>query len=546
MTENFNLEDFSQGQLADLAQLLSDQADLYDDDKLSLFRPHPGQLEFYNSNHQIRVLAAGNRFGKTTISVNEAKDLALGTHRSHPIPIPNKGKMYAQSYELIDQVFRTKFEEWLPKKCLSKKKPYQKNQLGQLTGLNFANGSIIRFGTYDQKSDKSESTNWDWVAFDEPPPRELYIANLRGIVDSGGRIWFTLTPLNEPWIFDDLWEPGMTGAKPYIKCISGSTYDNPTISKRGVELFAEEMTEEEKEVRIYGKFTKLRGLVIDTFDKAHSIIPPFDLDHSYVLYEGIDPHPGKPNAALWKAINKNNQRYVVAELSCDAGIQQFAHEVVAMRRKLTQGGAQLVKSVADTSLNQPDLMFKINQRDEFIRILNSYGERVLPQNAQKRDWVGPGIAKIRDLYRVVHQEDPHTQKIIQAPQQFVFSHCKHYLYELNHYQWPKHDKIGELKDSSKPIDRYNDFIDCDRYIESEAPEYITPGQSFVVHTAKNHNTNTSYEDRSRQRLFQKIFKGAPMPDEHRPTIIHTRSRIIPRHAISQQNKNSKYFFRGMR
>lgn len=479
MNNEFKFDQYSHDQLVEIAQLAVDQAKVYDDNKLDFYVPHAGQLEFHKSNHLIRAAVTGNRFGKTTASVVEAIQLALGVHPYHPIKIPNKGKMYAESFNHIDEVLRVKFEEWLPTCFLAKRRPWVYNQLGNLTGINFANGSIIRFGSYDQREKKSEGSDWDYVAFDEPPPRPLYIANLRGLIDRGGKMWFTLTPLSEAWIFDEIWEPGITGEKKYIKCISGSSYDNPYTNKESLKIFEAELTEEEKLIRIKGQFLKLKGLVIDTFDKQASLIDPFILDHNFMIYEGIDPHPAKPNAALWKAIDKFNRRFVVAELSCADGIYEFGKQIVAKRRELTVHGARLVKSIADTSLNQKDLMFKVNQRDELCKSLREEGEIIFPSNAQKKDWLAPGIAKIRDLFRVVKHNFGGLQ--VMAPQQQVFKSCPNYIWELGHYQWPKHDHIRDLKDEAKPIGKYNDFIDCDRYIESIAPDYATPGMAAIIH-----------------------------------------------------------------
>ena len=409
--------------------------------------------------------------GKTTSSVLEAIWLALGTHPYHPILIPNRTKMYTNSFPMVMETFKIKFDEWLPVKFLDSKKSFIHDQKGNLTGINFANGSIIRFGAYEQMSDKAEGSSWHNISFDEPPPRDLYVANMRGLVDHGGKVWFTMTPLREPWIKDELWDPGISGAKPYIHCFEGASDDNPHIDKESLNLFLGELTEAEKEVRYYGRFKKLQGLVIDTFDEDQSLIDPFELDSNFVLFEGIDPHSKKANAALWKAIDIDGYRYVVDELSCSSGIYEFGKQVAAKRRALTKNGARLLRCVADTSLNQVDMMFKMNQKDEFCRALRDEGEEVMPAMAQKRDWILPGIQKIKDLYRPI----VHTEGELARPTQYVFKNCRQYLKELNHYQWPETEKDG-----IKPIPVWNELIDCDRYCESIAPKFQTPGQKGLI------------------------------------------------------------------
>lgn len=472
----------SKNNLATIARLLDEQERAYDDGKLDKYHPNeegePGntQLDFHKSNAKIRLVITGNRWGKTTASVIECIWLALGLHPYHSIPVPNRGKFYVVDYGQGNEVIRRKLDEWVPKKYLAKKKPYEFNQHNHLVGVNFWNGSYIKIGTYIQGKMSSEGSNWNYVAFDEPPPRELYIANLRGLVDMGGIMWFTMTPLHEAWIYDELWSPGLSGQKDYIKCITGNSYDNPHSDKDSLRLFADELTEDEYKIRIQGKFANLKGLVIDTYQPDKSDVDPFPLTSDYVLYEGIDPHPSKDHRVLWKAIHSSGYRYVVRELLWSGGIYDLGLAMVQIRAELQRDGALLYESVCDTSLNQTDPNFRINQRDELIRGIKAAGGRVFPKNAQKRDWLEAGITKLRDLYRPTLQII--NDREVVAPMEYVFKTCTSYKYELAHYQWPN----KQMMDHSKPLAIHNDLIDCNRYIESLAPKYQTPGGSGIVRT----------------------------------------------------------------
>lgn len=469
-----NPEKLSQVDLADLARILDEQVKARDSDKLSLYQPHSHQLCFHKSNAKIRLMVCGNRSGKSEASTLEAIWLCLGIHPYHERSLPVKGKVYFESYATVSEVFEPKLNKWLPQKYLSSKRPYIRNQHGDLTGINFLNGSFLRIGTYDQEEAKAEGSDWSFVLFDEPPPRSLYIANLRGLVDSGGIMWFAMTPLKEAWIFDELYQPSISGMKKHIESFTWTIWDNPHIPREEIEILAAELTEDEKQVRLYGKFRKLQGLVMDTYDSFLSDIDPFDLDENFSIYEGIDPHPRKANTVLWKAIDKDGFRFVCRELACEKGIYDTGKEIVKARKELTQYGATLIRSIADSSLNQKDLAFKINQKDELIRSLMEEGERVMPETAMKKDWLLPGIQKLRDLYRPVHLVEGKF-----VPTQYVFKNCPKYKHDLTHYQWS--EKLG---DNAMPISRDNDLLDPDRYIESIAPKFVTPGQSQFIHTNK--------------------------------------------------------------
>lgn len=434
-----------------------------------------------NNNYVTEDGIIHHNSGKTTANVLECLWTALGVHPYHPISVPCRIKMYGDSFPTVMETFVPKFEEWCPKEFLDSRKPYEKNQMGHIIGVNFKNGSEIKIGSYDQENRKAEGSNWNLISFDEPPGRDLYIANMRGLIDHGGRMIFSLTPLSEPWIYDDIYVPSVKGEKEYIECFQVRSDENPHIDHNALQLFLDELTEEEKEIRFEGKFAKLTGLVIDTYNPLVHDIDEFELDDNYVVYEGIDPHPMKPHCALWKAVDKDGMRFVVDELSFQGGLADFGRELVRKRHGLTVGGARFGGSCIDTIINTTDMSNRINMKDELNRgikeeciKLNRYDLGVIPSSAMKRDQLDPGIQKIRDLYRVVKSEQLGCDIVAQR----VFKRCKKYKYELGHYQWPDgaHDK-------SKPINKNDDFIACERYLESLAPHYHTPGSNFIRNNA---------------------------------------------------------------
>lgn len=497
-------------ELIRLIQLCDQQEAVLDQGKLDRYEPHAngpdgGQLAFHKSNAKIRAVVCGNRWGKTVSSIVECAWLANGLHPYHPIPVPNRGKLYADSYPAVMENIFIKLQEWIPPKLLKPGKPFTYSNQGMLTGINWACGSITRIGSYDQLERKAEGSNWHYVGFDEPPSRDLYIANLRGLVDFGGLMWFSMTPLSEAWIYDDIWLPGLNGEKPHIHCFRGTGEDNPYKDPEGYKIFISELTPDEYSIRHDGEFKRLSGLVMSTYDPDLSDIDPFDLDENYVIYEGIDPHPQKPHCALWKALDRDNFRYVVDEFSCPGGIDEFGRGIAERRRLLTKHGAILVKSVNDTSLNATDPRTRLNLRQDLCQVLQQEGESIMPYNADKKDNLLQTYAKVKDLFRPVLQRSAVYGEIVSdklLPMQYVFKHCRRYKYELLHHQWP-----DTIHDNTKPVPKHDDFIACDRYIETLAPHYHTPGQRLLKkNTAdayskiRKHGTNIQGSFTSRPRL----------------------------------------------
>ena len=480
-------------EIVKLLEMLSREEKRLESGKLDRYVPHKVQDAFHRSPAKVRAMLLGNRAGKSTASVVEAIWLALGIHPHHPIAVPNRGKMYGDSFASVMETFVPKFEEWCPPEYFDSKKPFEHDQRGNVIGVNFRNGSKIVIGSYDQELRKAEGSNFNYVAFDEPPDRHLYIANMRGLIDSGGIMWFSMTPLSQAWIKDEIWDPGINGTKPYIHCFSGRSDVNPHIDHNALNLFLAELTDAEREVRFEGKFAKLVGVVIDTYESRVHDIDPFELDENFVIYEGLDPHPMKPHCALWKAVSRDGIRYVVDELAFTGGLYDFGKELVAKRKELCAGGARVGGSVVDTIINTTEMANRIDMRAELVRGIRDAGGGVLPSSAFKKDQLNPGIEKIKDLYRVVDR----GLVLGKGPMQYVFKRCLKYKYELTHYQWPE-----TLTDVSKPKPIHDDFIAAERYLESINPGYQTPGKSnFLV----RNKTNDAY---SRKIIERKdIWQG---------------------------------------
>jgi len=492
------MEQLTKTEIINTIKLLDGQIHALDANKLSLYKPHDGcggfdpsiengQIAFHRSQAPIRMMVTGNRGGKTEASIMEASWLATGTHPYRKMKIPCKGKLYGESFPVIMETLWPKLEKWLPKSALDPRKPFHFNQMGYLTRINFLCGSFIAIGSYDQEYDKAEGSDWDFVGFDEPPPRELFVALMRGLVDRGICMWFSMTPLKEAWIYDELWQPGVAGTKKHVETFNWSSYGNPYVNKEALDLFASDLTPDERLVRIEGLFKKLQGLVIKTYEPEYSDIEPFELDDNFSIYEGLDVHSDKPNCALWKAIDQDGFRYAVGELSFDGGIYDFGQAIAEYRNELCKEGARIVASISDNSLNQKDMMFKINQKDELCRSLREAGEAVMPVMANKRNWVLPGIKKMIDLFRVIDHGG------WKGPTEYLFDGCvPNYKSNLLHYQWP--DKI--ISGVTMPVKKWDDFIDPSRYIESIAPKFTLPSEQALVHTYKGaYSERLSYADR---------------------------------------------------
>jgi len=122
---------------------------------------------------------------------------------------PVRGRILANDFKkAVGEVITAALDTWLPKHLVTR----DKNQMGIYDKyyVKHKSGGISTFDiiTYEQKSEVAEGW-WGHMAwYDEPPPRGHRVATVRGLTDFSGWEIFTLTPLKEPYLFDDIWTPG--------------------------------------------------------------------------------------------------------------------------------------------------------------------------------------------------------------------------------------------------------------------------------------------------------------------------------------------------
>jgi phage terminase large subunit-like protein len=183
--------------------------------------PHRKQDIFHRAKVQIRVASGGNRSGKSTAGINEDVAYALGYRPwlkpddpdyKVDVRVPNKGLICGESFQ--EQVKKVILPKLLgdPEKGVPGAIPtnlladVKRNPQGVITYIRLTNGSEIFLQSYDQDVDLFESADYDWVHFDEPPPRSIWVAVQRGLTDRMAPAWLTMTPLKEPWLYDEVYK----------------------------------------------------------------------------------------------------------------------------------------------------------------------------------------------------------------------------------------------------------------------------------------------------------------------------------------------------
>jgi len=291
--------------------------------------PHKKQDAFHRAHFQIRIASGGNRSGKSTAGINEDVAHALGYRpwlkADDPdykvaVRIPNKGLVCGESFqEQVKKVILPKLlgdaEKGVPGALpTAQVADVKRNPQGVITYIRLTNGSEIFLQSYDQDVDLFESADYDWVHFDEPPPRSIWVAVQRGLTDRMSPCWLTMTPLKEPWLYDDVYK------REDCKVLYFDIEDNLNygLSRQGIDQFAASLTDDEKEARLRGRFFHLTGLVYKTYGTIHrlkrSLVLPRGIPRHFSTWMHIDCHPRKPHCAVWLTIGPDRRKIICGEL----------------------------------------------------------------------------------------------------------------------------------------------------------------------------------------------------------------------------------------
>ena len=457
----------------------------YKTNKIVFFKPLPQgqQKDFFTDQlATVRLVLGSNRSGKTAASILEAIAHAQGYRPwlapddpnrivrlpdGDPIPIPNIGRIVAQNYQQsIKQTIWPKFEEWAPMHLIKK---VVRDQRGIPVEIQWRNGSVIYFMSYDQDPMVFEGTSGHWFMCDEPPPYKVYIGLKRGLVDFGGHAWLAMTPLAQPWISDQLVERANvqdSGVKMYKYSIWDNCEENGGyLTRANIEEFLADTREDELEARLHANFLHLAGRVYKDWEPTPPYwVDPYEIPLTWPRVCVIDPHPRKPIAVLWAACNPDNQWIVYR---CLFNNKLRTVKDVADRIKELEGWTQrrdgkwlrnperaepIAMRIMDSSANEPE-------RTSGTTIMKKFAsESIWCQPAQKRN--------AQSGYDAIH-EALAIQTEWAQPRLIVFNDCaavKQNFMNFCYDDWltdKQRDFKGDKQDYRK---NHDDFIDCMRYI----------------------------------------------------------------------------------
>ncbi|HET7713278.1 MAG TPA: terminase family protein [Patescibacteria group bacterium] len=385
------------------------------------YKPHLKQQQFHMSLKKRRLYIGGNRSGKTTGGIVEDAWWLTNTHPFLQTPEPPvRGRIISVDFTNgIEKIIKPELARWLPPSQLKGGSWYTAYS-NQLRTLTLENGSFVEFMSYDQDLDKFAGTSRHFVHFDEEPPEVIYTENVARLIDTGGSLWITMTPVEGmTWIYDTIYEPGVRGEND-IEVITVDMTDNPHLNEGEVQSFLMSLSKDEQEARVHGKFVQLGGLIYKVFDPTpgglhvlkKKVKPPKD----GIWVASLDAGFNNPTAWLWHYIGADGSLLTFQEhYESGKTVEYHAQRVHEINKEL---GRAPDYYVGDPSIRNTDHITGTSIQQEYIK----YG---IPITLGNND-VAAGIERVANYMR------PRSDG---RANWHVTPDCYNLIKELTRYRW---------------------------------------------------------------------------------------------------------------
>lgn len=463
---NLDLSQFSEDELATLIEGLEELALQSPLD----YTPHKKQLDFHLSKAKVRFLSGGNRSGKTECGVWEDACHSTGLYPKwfvgRRFNRPTRGRIIVTDYEKGGAVVEEKLFKWIPAHLIQSIRRTTKGALSRIEVKHLSGGiSTIEIMTHEQDDMVFEGWSGHWAHFDEPPPREKFIATLRGLIDFSGHVWLTLTPISQPWLYDEFVSKAQSGDKDFF-FHTVDMMDNPHTPQSEKDFFMKSLTEEEKEARIHGRFKHLTGLVYKMFDPSVHVVSKdkVKVEPKWPKYFVCDPHDRKPHFGIWAAVDPMGTIYVIDCIKYAGTIKDFSKQVL-MREMLNGIDPMKVTRVLDPNKgNTPSAVTGLKLVDEFSKHALYFITNVNDDIALGHLAVSEKLAY--DKTKPISSTNAPKLYFIKETTTEVVRYMQLYVWD----EWK-----GAGRDSravkEKPQEKFKDFPDCVRYLIMHNPVF---------------------------------------------------------------------------
>jgi len=440
--------------------------------------PHAKQKEFHVANSKTRVVLGGNRSGKTECGTMEAWYHASGDYpdwypKEKRFQHPTIGRIIVTDFKKgCGEVLEPKLRKWFPPDRVLRWQRYM-GHLEKIKVRHISGGvSSIDIMTHEQDDMVFEGWSGHWAWFDEPPPQSKYISTKRGLVDFDGITWMTLTPISEPWLWDELLDRTDDRVWSTVMTI----YDNPFLTAQAIAEFESILPDEEREARIFGRFKHLVGRVYKELDASVHFIDEAMFAKIWSprnpIYFVLDPADRREQHGIWATVDPMNNLYIFDEL-CEKGtISETCKAVKNRELARWQIKSDDVIRILDPNKGMtPNSVTGLKLVDEFAKEGNG-----LYFSATVNDDIRMGHLAVMECLK--YDKKLPISSTNHPKLYFVRSNTTEVWKQLNKYIWD--DWKGNTKslrsEKEVPKDINKDMPDCVRYLCMSNPTWYDTSQ----------------------------------------------------------------------
>ncbi len=465
------------------------------DSTIGVYSPNVIQDAVHRSPKFIRCLFSGNGVGKTTACILEAIWTCTGTHpHRQTARLPNTVIIVLDDASKSDSVYvmELKKRRWYDPSKLT----FDKKGKSHTQEIHFPNGSQIVFMSHQMDEEKFESIQAACVIFDEPPPRKIFIALLRGQREKDMRPWiiFAGTPRGRhaPWMYNELYEPWESGADQEIACFFGSTDDNlHNLDPDTIKRWETKFSKEELATRRHGSFEFLSGRIFTEFNKELHVEPDFAWPPSWPCVVAVDPHLRKDHNMVILGVTPEEEVYAIREYACPLAGRKACRWFIKI---MMTSGLNIRAGICD-NFGSID-MYEDAASEEKKSFIKMWNEECLAVNRPKL-MIRPTSKKeknddewIEDMRDWLRCEVTHEGL---RPRFKVFKSCVKLIRNFETYVWDEHTgrkaDLGEPKEA--PLGTNQDYLMCVKYGLAMNPVAIVKAKP--IHSKWNSQRYQEYE-----------------------------------------------------
>lgn len=381
-----------------------------------------------------------------------------------PIRIFFGGKSFTMAHT---EVTMKKFNELLPlEACGIMTDKQQGRSAHRIRFPEDLGGSEIKLVSYEQDPEDFEGTTWHLALWDEPPPRHAFIGTSRGCMKHHAPQAFALTPLREPWLFEEIYaakrsvevkrvEDLRKVTKKSYAIIDVDQNDSPYLTQETKDELNSKLDPEEIEARVHGKWKFLLGRVYKDFVEEKHVLDRgewFEKNPNwkdYTLFMVVDPADRRPFAVAYGVVDPRGQITFIEEWP-----KEDFHRIKQWDNKTSE---------------YVDIFGEIEARlgKPFFRLMDPrFGK-------QAKAGTGRTLVEEFDGYEIYFDtridneiESGHmvVREALRNGTLFFLSNCRNLIGGMKNYTWDEYRHSPDGKNvKEKPMEMWKDFPDCVRY-----------------------------------------------------------------------------------